>query len=351
MKYKPDWTEAKERLTALWHGEIVDRPCIAVTAPAPSGTPQPKADSPEQQWTDPDFLRQATLATVWNTWWGGEAIPSRLVMCGWIVCFGGTPRFERETIWWEEMPFDFHQPPALAFNPDAPWVQRFERAYMAVVELAGRDDFLVGHPCLLPANDLLSMLMGTERFLMGLIDHPEWMREAITMGALAQAEASRYFTSLVRERHEFWYGNAGWMPFWAPEPYRSTQSDVSCMLSPAMYDQFVLPELEVLHETGGPLWYHLDGGDAQQHLDRLLSLPYLRVLQYTPAPFEPPNGPGHLELYRRVQAAGKILHISLPVENVLPLCRDLDPTLMLLDTGCPDQASGRELLEQAAQTP
>ena len=291
MKYKPDWAEARERLTALWHGEIIDRPCIAVTAPNGNNRRQPNAQTSEQQWTDPDFLRQATLATVENTWWGGESIPSRLVMCGWLVCFGGRPRFARETIWWEEMPVDFHQPPALGFNPEDPWVKRFEKAYMAVVELAGWDNFLVGHPCLLPANDLLSMLMGTERFLISLIDHPEWMREVITMGARAQAEAARYFTSLVRERHEYWYGNAGWMPFWGPEPYRSTQSDVSCMLSPEMYDEFVLPELEVLHETAGPLWYHLDGGDAQQHLDRLLSLPYLRVLQYTRRPSSRPMAP------------------------------------------------------------
>jgi hypothetical protein len=46
-------------------------------------------------------------------------------------------------------------------------------------------------------------------------------------------------------------------------------------------------------EAYGALWYHLDGGDARQHLPRLLSLPYLRVVQYTPAPCEPPNGPGH----------------------------------------------------------
>ena len=64
------------------------------------------------------------------------------------------------------------------------------------------------------------------------------------------------------------------------------------MLSPAMFDRFVVPELDVYGEDHGALWYHLDGGDARQHLPRLLSLPYLRVVQYVPAPFEPPNGPG-----------------------------------------------------------
>ena len=28
---------------------------------------------------------------------------------------------------------------------------------------------------------------------------------------------------------------------------------------------------------------------------------YLRVIQYTTAPFEPPNGPAHLDFYRHIQ--------------------------------------------------
>jgi len=139
------------------------------------------------------------------------------------------------------------------------------------------------------------------------------------------------------------------MPYWVPEPFNATQSDVSCMLSPELFDRFMLPELEVYGREYGALWYHLDGGDARQHLPRLLSLPYLRVLQYTPAPGEPPNGPGHLEMYRQVQSAGKILHLQLPRENIEPLVRELDPALLMLDTWCPSRDEGERLLQQSIQ--
>ncbi len=349
MRYKPDWPAARKRLTALWHDEVLDRPCIGVRAPNSNQTPCPPPRDPEQKWTDPAWIVQAAQAQLENTWWGGEAIPSHLLLCGWLVCFGATPRFRPETIWWDEMEFDFGRPPQLHFDPQAHWPARHEAVYTAMAEFAGRDGFLLGRPCLLPANDLLSMLMGTDNFLMNLMDQPEWMQQAIVMGAQAQAAASQYYRELIEARHDFWYGNAGWMPFWAPEPYRTTQSDVSCMLSPAMFEEFVLPELEILHEASGPLWYHLDGGNARQHLDRLLSLPYLRVLQYTPAPFEPPNGPAHLEFYRRVQAAGKIVHIELSAENVLPLLHELDPARLMLNTHCSSIAAGEELLRQAAK--
>lgn len=350
MLHKPDWPEARERLTALWNGRPLDRPCIGVTAPS-GRTVQwpPPPDSVEQRWMDPAFNAGTALAQIGNTWWGGEAVPSYLLMCGWVNCLGGTPRFADETIWFEPMEFDFDAPPAFGFDPENPWVKRFHRAHLALAEAAGKDDFLVGQPCILPASDLLSMLMRAHNFLLALVDHPRWMREAIVQGARVQAEACKHCRGLIEGRHEFLYGIGGWMPFWAPEPFSATQADVSCMLSPAMYDEFILPELELCAREFGALWYHLDGGDARQHLPRLLSLPYLRVVQYTPAPCEPPNGPAHLEFYRTIQAAGKIVHVQLPKENVEPLARSLDPGLLMLSTSCDSIEEGQELLRSATR--
>ena len=95
------------------------------------------------------------------------------------------------------------------------------------------------------------------------------------------------------------------------------------------------------------MWFHLDGRDAIHHLPRLLSLPYLRVLQYTPTPNEPPNGPDHLDFYRKVQAAGKIVHVRVSKEDVEPMVRNLDPARLMLLTACDSVAEGETLLEAA----
>lgn len=351
MKYKADWPAARQRLTALWQGERLDRPCIAVRAsqPVANPTPVPPAADDEAQWLDPAHLTALAQYQIENTWWGGEAIPSHLLMGGWVMSLGGTPRFSPHTIWFETRDVDFTQPSPFRYDPSSPWTQKHEAALLALCKLADRDDFLVGSPCLLPANDLLSMHMSTQAFLVALMDHPEWMAEAILSGARDQLRTGQEINRQVRERHEFWYGNAGWMPFWAPAPYIATQSDVSCMLSPAMFDRFVLPELEVYGQAHNAMWYHLDGGDAKQHLPRLLSLPFLRVIQYVPAPFEPANGPGHLEMYRAIQAAGKIVHIEVPRQNVEPLVRELDPALLMLQTWCDSRAAGEKLLADSVE--
>ncbi len=353
IRHKPDWPEAQRRLTALWRYQRLDRPCVAVTAPQPPRDQLPPIPPPadhEARWLDPDYRLAVMRQTLESTWWGGEAIPGMTPMANWIVCLGGTPRFDAHTIWFETQTVDFSRPSPFRHAPDSPWMAKYRKLLLALCAAAGRDDFLVGKPGGLPANDLLSMLMGTQEFLFALVDHPEWMAEAILAGARDQAQARRELQALIRQSgHQFWYGHAGWMGFWAPEPFATTQSDVSCMLSPEMFDRFVLPELELYAELHGPLWYHLDGGDAKQHLPRLLSLPFLKVLQYTPAPFEPPNGPGHLDMYRQIQAAGKIVHVQLPPANIEPLVRQLDPARLMLDTQVASRADGERLLEQCVQ--
>ena len=346
MKYKPDWEDAKKRLTALWHGEVTDRPCLAVTAPSGESVPAPPAAAtPWQRWLDPDWVVADIAATLGNTWWGGGAIPSYLVMAGWALCLGATPRLDMHTIWCENMEVDFSKPWAFRYAEDDVWVTAHAKLCDAIVEFAGKDDFLVGTPCGLPANDVLAQGMGVEAFLLASVDHAEWMREAIVAGAREQIRICLALQDRIGRRHDFWYGNSGWMPFWAPEPFVGTQSDMSCMLSPEMFERFIVPELEMRGEAQGPLWYHLDGGDAVQHLPRLLSLPYLRVMQYVPAPFEPASEVERLELYRQMQAGGKIVHLSVPKEYVEPLYRQLDPALLILQTACDSMAEGQALLD------
>jgi hypothetical protein len=349
MRYKPDWPAAEARLTALWNGRHLGRPCIAVTAPRDGGVAWPPAPaSAEARWLDPDYVLPALRAALANTCWAGESIPSYLLLAGWLLSCGATPAFAEHTIWHHPRPVDYNAPPAFAYDPDDPWVRRFRALYAAVAEEAGADGFHVGQPLGLPGSDLLAANLGTEEMLFACAAYPEWTAEAILHIALAQVAAFRDFAAIPQGLgNTHWYGNAGWMPFWAPEVVIGTQSDVSCMLSVEMFERFVVPELMLLASELGWLWYHLDGADARQHLPRLLSLPALRVLQYTPAPWEPSNGPAHQALYRAVQAAGKIVHIEVPVAHVEPLVRALDPGLLYLDTRVDTPADADALLRDA----
>ena len=180
MKYKDDWPEAAERWAALWEGRRLDRPCMCITAPKGGGHRAPQPRSGEEKYLDPGYVVPATLAFLESTHFGGEAIPSQLLNGGWVAtCYGARPRLSLETIWFEPREFDWQKPPTFELDPGDPWHQRYLTLHKAVTAAAGRDDFMVGGACLLPANDMLARLMGTETFMLGLVEHPDWMRQRL----------------------------------------------------------------------------------------------------------------------------------------------------------------------------
>ena len=173
MLYKEDWPEAERRLTALWHHERLDRPCIAVRAPLPTvdddiAETQPADD--EARYLDPAFVVPRALRRLKSTWWGGEALPGTLMLAGWVNCLGGTPHFAADTIWFDIVPVDFSQPSPFRHDPDSPWTKKYLLLLDAMLQAAGRDNFSVMVSAGLPANDIISMLMGTEEFLFAMLD-------------------------------------------------------------------------------------------------------------------------------------------------------------------------------------
>lgn len=347
MLGKPDWQEARARWTALWEGRYDRRPCMAVKAPRPGAPhpPPPPAD-PWRRWIDPEWVAATARAQIDGTYFGGEAIPSAWLQASWLLCYHAPVRLQERTIWIDPLPFDLRRPPTFALDFESEGVKSYERVLKRVAEELGPQGVLIQPSGGLPADDLLSLLIGTENFLMCLHDDREWLDATLAGLERNRMLLYRRFRDLVRRHAELWYG-VGWDVFWGPEPFLSTQSDVSCMLSPEQFASVVLPSIRSAGEEYGRLWYHLDGPGAIRHLDLLLEQPFMSVIQWVPGAGAAPNGPAWLDLYRRVQRAGRIVHVNLPPENVEPLVRELDPALVCYATSCRSPAEAEELLSAA----
>lgn len=349
MKNHQNWEKARRRFTDLWENKPTKIPYVGIRVNKESMQPWPSQPAKDEDyWLDPEWNARRILVDVENQYWLGETVPGQLLLAGWMISLGGKPAFNRHTIWFEPyQKIDFNKPSPFRHNPLDPWFLKYKRLFEAVVKTAAKGEFGVNPMMGLPANDLLSMHMGTDNFFFAMMDHPEWVRDAIIQGADDLLNVKRDFLKFS-EKHlgDLCCSGVGWMPLWSPKPYIRTQSDVSCMLSPDMFEEFVLPELEIYGKKF-PLWYHLDGGDARQHLPILFSLPYLKFIQYTPTPSEPGNGMEHLELYRQIQEAGKIVHVSISSDRITEkLVKELDPSKILFDTRTETLAQAEALLNK-----
>jgi hypothetical protein len=347
-----DWRERKdetlERWTALWEGRRLDRPLVEVTAPAETKTQMPRADSGEALFLDPDFAAARIEAQLEGTYWGGEVIPSFTLLGGWTATsYCATPQFTDRTIWFDPVEIDYEDPAFFDLDLSNPWFRRYEAVHRRMVELAGRDRFMTGEVVLLPGNDMLSLLMGTNNFLMALLDRPAWMRSTIEKLARQWCAVQDYFLEINRASNAFWYGVAGWAPFWGPEVFAATQSDVSCMIGPDAFAEFIMPELDIVGEHYGRMWYHLDGPGAIPHLDALLSREYMRVIQWVPGAGAAPNGPEWIDLYRRIQDAGRVVMAGIRPQDAEEVVKALDPARLCLQVRAGSEKEAKEFIEDA----
>ncbi len=341
---KHDWPEARRRLEAFWRMEVLERPCIAVTAPRGRPRPIPPPADFRQKWTDPDYVAMSYDASHAATYFGGEATPGTSLMVGYAHSYGAPLAFSEQTIWQAPIIHSWETaPPLLLDEADWGW-QQVQKVVARCLEVAA-GKWMVGFPNLHQPNDHLALLRGAEAFCLDLYDHPREVKRALRRLLDNWYVMFERVSALFAKTQE---GSTNWLSIWCPHARCMTlQSDVSCMLSPAQFEEFIAPELEELTAWLETSIYHLDGPGALQHLDRLLALRRLHAIQWTP-------GTGHaqglawLDLFRRIQAAGKGLVIYLPYEQVEDAVRELRPEGLFVITGAPSPEAAEALLERAA---
>ena len=102
------------------------------------------------------------------------------------------------------------------------------------------------------------------------------------------------------------------------------------MIAPSTFGEFMVPILAEMAERISYSMYHWDGPGAIPHLDHLLSIPSLDMIQWTPGAGQPPtDDPTWWPLYHRIVDAGKkvFAHSCRSKENLQAMRREFGPKL------------------------
>jgi len=302
---KPDFALAAEQWTRFWAGEL-DGPLVAAIVRRdgvePVAKPSAYALGPELDvdafcdgliaWADAhEFLGAAIpfvylefAADQFATFLGAEMTFPTAGEGGWSTHpFADVDlatidlRFQRDGHWW--------------------------RKYVAMCEqmmdrLAGR--VLIAAPTFVANLDALVALRSAEQVLVDLIDQPEAVARALAQITAAHGEICDAFAELLDVPA---WGAINRHGMYSRPMLNLPQCDFSCMISPAMFDQFVKPCLAVEFGRYGGGEYHLDGPGAIRHLETLCSLDDLHVVQWVCGAGN--EGQDWSELYRRIDALGK----------------------------------------------
>jgi len=352
---KEDWELARRRTDAWWHGEIIDRVCIRVTAPrGPLPDEEVAADDLESWWTDPERVIPRLERHVENTHWAGEAFPvvfptSTAIPAIAAAFLGSELRFiNTRTAWCDHLIDDWTNRPALAFDAGNKWWQA-NAALLQEAAARAHGKYYVGVADLNGPGELLARLRGSEALAFDLIDHPTEVKNAMVEVNHAWFECWKRSWDII---HQHLDGYVFWMGTWSTFPATDLQCDFSIMISEAMFEEFFLGPLDEQTRWVDRTIYHLDGPGATRHLDALLSLPELDAIQWVPGAGAAPMVQW-IDLLKKIQAAGKRVWIRCRKDEVPALLEALKSEGLMLNTSCdtPEEADALvKLAEKMTRT-
>jgi hypothetical protein len=359
MVYKDDIEKARERVEAWWNGEILDRVVIQVRAPRQereSEAPSVYADIDTSSWsqeqyrehfTDPKLVIPRLEKVLAATYFGGEAFPVMYpVSIGMVAItanYLGCPmRFvSSRTTWHEAIIDDPGDLPSLEYDPTNEWWVASQRLLSHAVSTS--DGYFVGCPDLNGPSELLSLLRGHQRFAVDFYDNPDYIKPALARINQAWYRYWQECTEITQQTGGYFY----WMGFWSDRPSIDLQSDFSCMMSSALFDEYFLPYMAEQTEMAERTIYHLDGPDAVRHTDSLLSLPKLKGIQWI-------QGAGggsvlqYIPLLQKIQRAGKLVSAFCEKRELETLLGELDAKgLHMIVSDCSSPAEAEEILRKA----
>ncbi|MGC9467543.1 MAG: hypothetical protein ACP5HS_03040 [Anaerolineae bacterium] len=319
-----DWERVERDTLAWWAGEL-ERPLVylAETDPVPP-TLQYEFLSNYPLEMKPDEIVDRHAPALAATRYYADAFPQWWlnfgpgIMAGFLGAEVHSVSEPSETVWFstsEPQPVE-----ALDFHYDAnnTWWQRVQALTRAIAE---RWEGLVqvGHTDLGGNLDILASFRGTEGLLFDLIDHPD---EVDRLVARITELWLRYYDEqhhLIQPRCR---GTSCWTPIWSPGKTYMLQCDFSYMISPAMFERFVMPDLVACCEYLDHGFYHLDGKGEIPHLDLLLSIERLRGIQWIPGDGQPPPHKW-LPLLKRIRDGGKLCQVFVSPEGARTIVRNL----------------------------
>lgn len=316
-----DWERHAENWIAWWENDL-DRPLVIIESP-------PRSRLPEELTID--FLLHKPVDQVLDfyqtrfegTRLSGDAWPKWFPFFGAGVsaAFLGAELLcapEEGTIWFEpDEEFTFDNLKA-SYDPQNLWWHRIKQLTEAAVETWG-SRINVGLTDLGGNLDILASLIDTQELLINLMDHPDEIKSA---GEQVTELWMNYYSELTDITRKSGRGCTPWAPIWGPDNCYMLQSDFSAMISPKMFEQFVMTDLESCCQALDYPFYHMDGKGQIPHLDMLLSIEGLRGVQWIPGDGQPPPEKW-LPLLEQIRRGGKLCQLFVSASGAKEIVRNL----------------------------
>ena len=313
---KKDWERVKQDWLLYWQNKQ-DRAMVVIELWNPAVKPVKERQSCIAQYAQETTAEQIIdLETrhIEGIDYIGDAFPRFFTNFGpgsAAAYFGSSVKPALDTVWFEKIADSLDDiEPNIKLDTQNYWFQRTHEVLDAA--LNKWDGSVQVSVTDIGGNlDVLAALRGAEQLLLDLYDDPE------TVGRLTRKITEVWLQIYRIEADKILSASqhcASWGPFLSENYTYTLQSDFSYMISPAMFDCFVVPDIKSCCDVITDSFYHLDGPGQLVHLDSLLAVDKLKGVQWLPGTGQKPPEEWP-EVLKKIKDAGKLNQVYTSPEG------------------------------------
>jgi len=351
FEFKPDYEDAMQRWDAWWECQIVDRPLVTIAYPKPSSEQKPlpttQHASLRDRWLDSEFHAETNDVSLGNVVHYADALPIAWPNLGPEVfsSYYGCPMiYAKETGWTEPIlnSWNPEEVDALQLDTDGFFFKKTMEFTDAFLE-RGKGRFIVGMTDLHPGGDCIAAFRDPQQLCLDMLEHTDAVKQLCDR---VTKDFLRIFDIFYEKLSGAGMPGSSWLPTSCRGKYHIPSNDFSCMISDDMfYDVFLPGIVEECRHMDRSI-YHLDGPGALRFLDALLAVPEIHAIQWVPGTNYDYWG-DWIEVYQRIQAAGKAFVIAPPLEDLDKVFDALRPEGVWLGLGwVENEETAREVVEK-----
>jgi hypothetical protein len=336
---KKNEKEARERLRAFWAGESLGRPALYITANNHLHT--------KNIWKETGCTKkEKDYMPEWHAWYNKEFINSTVFLAEAMPCAtlkwgsllttvamlaGGEYEYHNSqqedgngllgSAWIKLLP-EVLDEPLPAFNSSHSTVKFLEKCIYSIHQAIGSMGF-INPPIMLDGLTTLSMFLNPDNLCYAILETPAKVKSWSNALTDIYIHAYDHFYNLIKK---LGYGDtSSWLSAMGEGRLEAVQCDFATMISPKMFEEFVLPDLYRVTEYMDYSLYHLDGTCQMRFIDSLRSLPKLNGIQWNPEPKA--GSPVYwIDSFKEIRRRKLCLHIACNnVEEVVLITKELGP--------------------------
>lgn len=349
MIHIDNFDKIKKRYDAYWAKENHDRPLMDIRAPQYDyrSVFSEKRENLYDQWMDTEYVVRRERALQESLYFAGEAYPLVCPNLGPDVFgayFGCGITFGEDTSWASSHVEKLEDIDVSCIKEDNIWFRKTVELTKAMLDDSS-GDYLVGITDIHPGLDGLVSLRGPQELCFDIFEEPELVQKLNFEMCMRFKEVYNRLNDILQEKQQ---GNSNWMGIYHQQGWYVTSCDFGGMISEEMYQQFVIPELK--EEIGflKHTIFHLDGPGALRQLDSLLELEGLDGIQWVYGAGQP-TAAYWIETLKKIQDAGKMIHIDIVKEDLPVLLEQLRPEGVLYRMNCSTPEEADYLIKTAGE--